>query len=821
MKALFLSWLCFFILQDAFGQVSGKLVTANGRPLPFVSVFLLKSSDTSIVRSMLSDESGSFRVDNISSGSYLIRLSSIGHQTWTSPVFEITVNKPGKDLGTIVMNETTRQLGEVVIRADHHLYQQRSDGLVVNVASSVLTKGSSALQVLERSPGVVIDHRNNGINLNGKSGVMVMMDGKLMRMPIDQVVTLLNGMSADNIEKIELLTTPPAGYDAEGSAGIINIVSKKNKKQGTSGSYTLTGGYGWGEKGSGSINLAHNTDKVNLYGSYTFAHDNTYSDFFVASAQNMPFLGGDMKVTGTFTTKRIQNNHNAIIGADFKLNPKTTIGGSISYNNSHSSVNSYNHGVYNVLPDSLLTYDGYINGTNTWKNLISSFNIEKVISEGEKLNFDMDYIHYSNNGPTEVQSSFVNKYGQQVAANNSVSAPRQNSFANTSIKVGVAKADYFKQLNAKVKLETGIKGTYTTSSSSSGIQSLVAGKWVNNTETATEIYMKEGIGAAYASVNAQLSASTSLVVGARYEYSYTNMDDPKTGQSIVDRKLGVLFPSILFSKKLNENSELQLSYTKRISRPSYNDLASYVGYSDPTAVYTGNPFLKPTITNNIKLGYTYRDYSFSLLFSRDDHPITRYQLGQGPLKDLLYISPQNLTYLDNITLQVNLPFKVNDWWSMNYGFTGGMNREKGNYTIHPFQKNTFIYSLNFNESFRLPKKFSFELSGWYNSLAYNGTSRVDGFGSLDAGIKKELKNNGGSFQLAVTDILRTVRIKVRYGTITEEPFAIRSFVDVHTESSKFPIIKLSYSKSFGGTRSTGQDKQDSGTKDERDRMKKD
>jgi outer membrane receptor protein involved in Fe transport len=819
MKTLFLSLLCFFLLQNAFAQVSGKLVTSNGQPLPFVSVFLLKSSDTSIVKSMLSNERGAYQINNIIAGSYLLRLSSIGHQTWTSPVFEITSNKQGRDFGTITMSETTRQLGEVVVRADKPLYQQRSDGMVVNVASSVLTKGSSALQVLERSPGVVIDHRNNSINLNGKSGVMVMMDGKLMRMPIDQVVTLLNGMSADNIEKIELLTTPPAGYDAEGSAGIINIVSKKNKKQGTSGSYTLTGGYGWGEKGSGSINLAHNTNKVNLYGSYTFAHDHTYSEFSVISAQNMPFLGGDVEVNGIFTTKRIQNDHNAIIGGDFKLNPKTTIGGSITYNNSHASEASYSHAGYNVLPDSLLIYDGHINGTNTWNNLIGSFNIEKVINEREKVSFDMDYIYYNNNGPTEVQSSFVNKDGEQVAANNSVNAQRQNGFANTSIKVGVAKADYSKQLNTKVKLETGIKGTYTTSSSSSGIQSLVDGKWVNNTETATEIYMKEGIAAAYASVNTQFSASISLVVGARYEYSYTNMDDPKTGKSLVDRKLGVLFPSVLFSKKLNENSELQLSYTKRISRPSYNDLASYVGYSDPTAVYTGNPFLKPTITNNIKLGYTYRDYSFSLLFSRDDHPITRYQLGQGPSKDLLYILPQNLTYLDNVTLQVNLPFKLNDWWSMNYSFTGGLSREKGDYTIHPFQNTSFIYSLNFNESFKLPKKFSFELSGWYNSRSYNGTVRVDALGSLDAGIKKELKNNGGSFQLSVADILRTVRFKVRYGTLTEEPFSIKSFVDVHTESSKFPIIKLSYSKSFGSTRSIGQGKQDSGTKDERDRIR--
>jgi iron complex outermembrane receptor protein len=385
-----------------------------------------------------------------------------------------------------------------------------------------------------------------------------------------------------------------------------------------------------------------------------------------------------------------------------------------------------------------LIYDGRINGLNAWNNLIGSVNIEKVIREGEKINFDVDYIYYKNNSPTDVQSSFVNKNGVQVYTNNSVNAPLQKGFANTSIDVGVAKIDYTKQLNTKLKLETGIKGTYTTSSSSSGIESLTNGAWVKNTETANDIYMKEGIGAAYASVNAQINPSTNLVIGARYEYSYTNMDDPHTGKSLVNRKLGVLFPNVSFSKKLNDRSELQLSYTKRISRPTYNDLASYVAYSDPTAVYTGNPFLKPTITNNIKLGYNYRDYSFSLLFSRDDHPITRYQLSTGPSKDLLYISPQNLAFQNNITFQANVPVKVNNWWDMTYSFTGGLSQLKGaGYTINPFEKTYFIYSLNFNESFKLPKRFSFELSGWYNSLSYNGTVKIDGLGSLNAGIKKE------------------------------------------------------------------------------------
>lgn len=816
---LFMNLLVSFALQNAWAQVSGKLSATDGRPLPFANVFLIKAADTLVLKSTQTNENGSYQLENIVPGNYLVRLSSIGYQTWDSPVFELKVRK---DLGNTVMKAATRQLGEVIVRATKPLYQQRPDGMVVNVESSILTKGSSALQVLERSPGVVIDHRNNSINLNGKSGVTVMMDGKLMRMPMEQVVTLLNGMSAANIEKIELLTTPPAGYDAEGSAGIINIVSKKNKKPGTNGSFSLTGGYGWGEKGTGSINLTRNSQNVNLYGSYTFSHDRTYSDIFIISSQNMPFLGGDVDVVADSHTRRLQNDHNASLGADIKLSSKTTLSGNIIYNSSNAAYTTYTHGGYNVLPDSLLIYDGLINSTNRWNNLIGGVGVERQVAEGEKLSFDADYIYYRNNNPSEVQSSFINKHGMMAGTNDSLNSPRQRGFANTTIKVGVVKADYSKQLSSKIKLETGIKGTYTNSSSSSGIESLLGNNWVKRTESANDILMKESIGAAYVSVNSQIGPSINFTVGARYEYSYTNMTDPNSGANLVRRKLGTLFPSVLISKKMNENAELQLSYTKRISRPTYNDLASYVGYSDPTAVYTGNPFLKPTITSNIKLGYNYHDYSFSLLYSHDNKPIARYQLSTGPSKDLLYISPQNLTYQNNLTFQANLPFKINNWWDMTYSFTGGPSWFKGDgYTVNTFHKNYLNYSFNFNQSFKLPQSFSFELSGWYNSQSYNGTVKVDGFGSLNAGIKKQLKNNGGSFQLSVADILKSVRFRVRYGTLTEEPFAIRSYVDVRTESSKAPIIKLTYSRSFGGTGTGNKDKQGNQSRDERDRLRKD
>lgn len=820
MKTLCFSLLLICMLQSTRAQVSGKVTTVNGLPLPYATASVIKAADSSPVKSMLTDERGIYRLENIVPGSYRVRLSSIGYQTWVSPVFIITAGTPANDLGVTIMAENIHQLIEVVIRADKPLYQQRSDGLVVNVENSALTKGSSALQVLERLPGVAIDHRNSGIALNGRNGVTVMINGKPVRMPLGQIETLLSGTSADNIEKIELLTTPPAGYDAEGSAGIINIVMKKSKKRGTNGSYSLTGGYGMGEKGTASLNLNRNTKNVNLYGSYAYSHDRTYTDLFITGHQVTPFLGGPSEVAFYTKTKQISNNHNATLTADIKLDTLTTLSTSLAYNNSHSPSYTYSHADYNILPDSLLVYTGHINGMNGWNNLTGSVSIERMLSQDEKLSFDIDYIHYSNNSPSEVQSSFINKHGQQVYANNSVSAERQRGFANTVINVGVAKADYTKQLNAKLKLETGIKSTYTTSTSSSGIESLLNGAWVKNSVVANEIFMKEGIAAAYASFTANFSNAVSLVAGVRYEYSYTNMDNPQTIENLVNRKLSVLFPTLLFTAKTGERAELQLSYTKRISRPTYDDLASYVGYSDPTAVYTGNPFLKPTITNNIKLGYNYGDYTFSLLYSHDDNPISRYQLSDSPQHDLLYISPQNLVYQNNLTFQTNLPFKVSNWWDMSYSFVGGLRRFKENYTQYPFTKSYFGYSINFNQSIKLPKSFSAEISGGYNSYSINGTQTINGFGILNAGIKKELKNNKGTIQLSAADILSSSRIHVYYGTLTPQPFNIYSHVAINTESRHFPIIKLTYTRSFGGAGMLNKNKQESGSKDESDRIRK-
>jgi hypothetical protein len=818
MKRLFLNLLFICLLHAVYGQISGKLTNNTGHPIPYASVLLLRSSDTSLVKAASTDETGTYQLEYNGVGKYILQISCIGHDTWYSPEFELTTSRPSRDFGTQMMKANLQTLGNVSVRATKPLIQQNAYGTIVNVESSILTKGSSVLQIIERSPGIIIDRRNNDISMNGKNGVTIMLNGKLMRMSTAQLLTLLDGMSADNITTIELLTTPPAGYDAEGSAGLINIVLKKNRKQGTNGSFSLSGGYGRGEKGTGSINLAHNRRNVSLYGSYTFLHNNSGSDLFITSTQDMPDFGGKLAVYFTNHSRFVQTGHDARAGIDIKPDTATTIGGNLSWSSSRFKYTALNHLLYNVLPDSLLTFDGTISGDSRSNTMISSAYFEKNISKSDRLSMNIDYIYFNHNMPSVINSSFIDSSGNRAGNNDTMYSPLQQGHANTTIQVGVEKIDYTKRLNEKIKLETGIKNTHTTVSSSSGLASLVNGAWENRNETVNDIRMTETIGAIYTSMSAQLNPATSLVIGARYEYAHTRMYEAKNRELTVNRKLGMLFPTVFLTRKLNDQSDLQLSYTKRISRPTYNDLASYAVYADPTAVVTGNSFLKPTITNNIKLGYNYKSYAFSLLFSRDDNPIVRWQLTESAAKDLVLVSPQNLAWQNNVNLQVNIPVRINSWWNMSYGFTGGWRHFKLQHTKQPAEKKYMGYNLNFAQSFLLPKNVSVELSGLYNSISYNGTVKAMGWGSLNAGIKKELGNNKGSFQVSVTDFLRTLRTHSYNGAVTTEAFDIKSHVRYSAESRKFPIIRLFFSKSFGSASPKNQGKRDA-VPDETERIR--
>ena len=791
--------LLFVLARSASGQITGQLRTVSGQPIAFANISLLRSADSTVARSGTTDSSGHYRLEQAPAGSYYLRCSSIGYRTWMSPLFG---GGSARDLGIHVMTEDNQQLGTVVVQGRPRPVEHTIEGTIVHAESSILTRGSSMLEVLERSPGVQVDQHNNTITLNGKNGVTVMINGKTLQLPEDELVNMLASMPADNLDRLELLTAPAAKYDASGNAGMINIVLKKGHAPGTNGSFTLGGGYGGiGEKGNVSVNIDHNSRRALWYGSYAFTHDKTGSDFHAYGSQIVAALGGPDDWIYQSIYRHTDNSHSATAGLDIRPGRGFTMGGSVTYNFSGTSGYGHNKTIYTLPPDSVLSYDGIGSGYSHWNNIILSIHAERTGHKDGKLEMGADWIDYSNNRPTHVEGSFVDAHGEAVATTtDSLFSPAQLGFSTTGIRVGVGKIDYSKPIRAGWRFEAGLKGTYTASSSSSGIESLINGHWVTSLGSIDAIRMREAIGAGYISVHAALTPGTTLDLGVRYEYSRTRLTDAGTGQVIDDRRLGVFFPNVVLSQKLNEHAQLQLSYSKRITRPSYKDLSSYIVYNDPLSVLSGNPLLKPTVTNNLKLGYINNGYAFSVLLSRDDDPIIGWAITSQPGSQLIYIRPENLAFQNYLTFEANLPWKINDWWEMSYDLIGGWRRFRIDYLLVPAGKTYFGFTLNFRETFRLPAAFTAELSGFYNGADYYGPFRNEAYGSVNAGLKKQLGRNRGSLQLSATDVLRSMTVVNKVGLVGTDAFHSRSYMSWYAESTQFPTIKVTYTRSFG----TGQ-----------------
>jgi hypothetical protein len=494
-------------------------------------------------------------------------------------------------------------------------------------------------------------------------------------------------------------------------------------------------------------------------------------------------------------------------GLDYHANPLTTIGGRVYYSISSSQNNSHNFGNYAGI-DSTLVFDSQLAGTSHTQYIHPSLYLEHSISPTQKLNVNLDYFGHHSNGPTQVQSNF----------SDSLFASRQRNLTNANINVLVAQTDYSNSFNKQLQLETGLKSTYTRSQSTSDLENLLGNQWVPvSAGTSNDLATRELIAAGYAVFNWKPDSLTSLSAGARYEYSSNTTDHSLNAQYFVDRKLRKLFPDVFLSRKLNATDEVQLSYTERISRPSFAELASYVAYNSPTSVFTGNPALKPTITHNFKLAYNWQDYLFSILYSRDTDPILGVQGVPGPTKGLVYLMPENADWQNNLTGQATIPVRVAAWWEMNYNFIGGWHQYRISYFPELLVKSFFSYSFNFTESFKLPRNYAIEVSGYYNSSSYTGNYRSNGNAMVNLGFKKELNNNNGSFQLSIADVFRAGNYRGHSGQLVADAFDTDVQISYQAESHFRPLFKLSYSRSFGsnGKKTSGDSNK---TKAEQERL---
>lgn len=778
--------------------VKGTVADESGSPPEYATVLLLQPSDSSLVKGTILTPEGTYYFEDVVPGNYLVATSMIGYQPAFSELFTIGPGNNVIQVPLLVVAEDVTQLEEVTIRTKKPLYVQKIDRLEVNVQSSATMAGNTALEILEKSPGVLVDRQNSVLNLRGKSGVSVMIDGKMTRMAMSAVFGMLDGMPASNIDRLELITTPPANFDAEGNAGFINIVLIKNEYEGLNGILSATLGYGKQERVVAGGSFNYRKKKINIYGDYNFNHNNGIQTTDMSRTNERP--GYTLETINNSIRDYLVNLHTGRVGIDYYLTEKTVVGLLGTFYERDWSQLQEDDGIFIVEPGLDTSSFAIRNERNRRYQYLGNMNIQHQINSHHILNFDVDYIRNHVHQPQDYLTTFFLEGGEELRKEELTIDKK------TPLNIWVGKADYTFILNEKLKVESGIKGALSNITNNILAENFIDGTWIRDPLFSVDAYMKEIIRAAYGSVEYGINDKTALKAGLRYEHTFTELL-MGSSESDFTRSFGNLFPTLFLSRQFNENHSLVLAFNQRISRPGFSDLAPWVILMGPTTYMTGNIDLLPAVSSSVKTDYSFKKLLVSLQYTRIKNSIQRFQPIQSPDSDLLIITTVNLDKEDIYSLSVSLPIKITSWWTMRNNINGYITSLETIYTGTMIEINEKKFDLFSNQIFNLPKDYSFELSFRYYSKARMGIMINKPMEFLNFGFRKEFRNNLGTLSLNISNILNESVFDAEIN-MPELGLNQRSYVDMDSR-----VIRLTYSKNFGKRELKSRSKRQTGSGD--------
>lgn len=799
--------------QQQAGKVAGKVGGADKAAIQAATVSLLKAKDSAVVKMSVSDKDGNFQLENVPDGKYLLLVSAVGHEKKYTPAFE--VNGQAVDAGQIALTGASKEMKSVTVTASRPMIEQKIDRTVVNVEASVTNVGANALEVLEKAPGVQVDKDGN-ISLKGKQGVIVMMDGRPSYLTGPELANLLKGMQASQLDQIEIMTNPPAKYDAAGNSGIINIKTKKNKIKGFNGNATIGVGQGVYFKTNESISLNYRDGKMNLFSSYSFGYNENFQQLDIYRR----YKNEDKSTNAIFEQvaymKRLNRNNNLKLGMDYYLTNKTTLGFVLSgsYN---PQTNDNDNTSYLKSPsmqvDSIITADSYIK--EVWKNGSINLNMRHQFdSTGRELTADVDYIRYdATNDQHFVNTTYNPKWEKRYDELLKGDLP-------LSINIYSAKVDYTHPLKGNAKLEMGVKSSYVNTENKANYFEYGTGQWETDYTKTNFFNYKENINAAYVSVNKQLDKKWGVQAGLRFEN--TNLEglqygNPTRKDSAFERSYNGFFPTVYVSYNASKDNQFGLSYGRRIDRPSYEDLNPFMFFIDKFTYGSGNPFMKPQYSNNFELSHIFKGMltttlNYSLTKDLFNEVFSQEELPNGEKGYATIVRQGNIGRRENAGIAVSLQVPVTKWFTMmvysNYNYTkysGVLNGEKLSIEAGNLM-------MNMNNQFKFNKGWSAELSGWYRSKGPEGQIILEGFGQASAGIAKQVLKTKGTLKLNVRDMF-----------YTQQP---RGDINFQSTEARFKnwrdsrVVNLTFTYRFGKPLKNGNgQRKKGGAGDEQNRVK--
>ena len=779
------------------GRVVGKDTNVS-----FVNIIIFKAIDSSLVKGNISDENGAYSFDNIKDGRYFITASMMGFTNVSTEVFELK-NQSTLKMKDIVFGEQV-VLDEVVLNIEKPLYEQKVDRMVINVQSSILSAGSTALQVLERSPGVNINRQNNNISLIGKSGVTIMINGKISYLPQASIVQLLEGMSSDNIETIELITTPPSNLDAEGNAGFINIVLKERTDLGLNGSYSLSGGVGNGAVTNDNINFNYRKNKINIFGSYSFLYQ-TQGQVFTFSRTYLDKNRDSINLSTVSDRDPIQRNHNARIGMDYQINDKTVLGIIISGYDNKWTMDAITNSE-TVTNNSSSTYsEVFSKERNQWSNISTNFNVKHNFKENGFFSFDYDYLHYENENPTSYVTNYYDSDG------NLIDEELTNSDKSTPINISVVSGDYNNQISDNLKLEAGLKGAFANFENDVVVAYFDGQDFVEDPSLTNKSNLDERILAAYSSVDYKISAKTSTKIGLRYEHTDSKLVTDKEG-AVVDRSYGEFFPSAFFTYNVNDSLNMNISYSRRITRPTFNEMAPFVIFFDPNTFFAGNPAIQPAISNSFKFGTNYKSFILSVQYTLEDGTIARFQERFDEENERLIFIADNLDEVNTLSFTFGIPFRITDWWKSQNTLIFLNTTVLNTINDNQYQQELNSFNINSTQLFNLADNLTAEINFNYNSETLFGSLKIGSNYFLNLGIQKKFGDKWGTLRFNINDILDSYQLQGSTN-IPEENLNTYNTFDFSNRT-----FLLTYTRSFGNKKLKSARSRGTGAEEERRRV---
>lgn len=765
--------------QNSF--VEGQVFDSENNSLEFVNVLLMSQADSSLYRGTISESDGRFLFENIDKGTYYVEASMVGLGTATSEVFQ--VGSQSKFLVPPLTLKNGIDLDEVVVSAKKPFIELKADKMIVNVANSSVNAGNSALEVLEKSPGVTLDNNNN-ISLRGKQGVLVTINGKNQYLSGDEIVRLLETMPSSNIENIEIITNPSAKYDAEGNSGIINIVLKRNENLGTNGNFSSTYRQGMNASHFHNLNLNNRSEKLNVFGNAEYFNWGWSQDIYLM--RDIAYNGGSTLFDQVSEMKEGGDGYNVKAGMDWQLNDKSTFGLLFKRNKGFADVRNDN--VTDITGDNMPDFERLdVDAISDIENHSNTYNLNFVHKLGEKgatLSFDTDLSDYK-----RTQLNNYDNYFLDFNNNNLLDPFYLKNDQVIDINILAATLDFEVPINDKVNVETGLKMSQVETESSTLFESLnEQNEWENVSDRSNDFLYMEDVYAAY--VNSTFTLFDLMIQGGlRLEHTESQGISATTGSN-VERSYTNLFPSLSISKQIGEQNNLSVTYSRRLERPNYKSLNPFEDFLDLYTFEKGNPFLNPQYSNSFGLNYALGNKLFvSANYSHTTDAISQI-IQQNDATNTTFQTEQNLEDTKSASLTISAPKVWSEVFTSRINIAGFYNEFLSALNDgSSLDDSAFGGHFSLNNEIQLPKGINMEISGSYQTKILYGQLEIDPQGSLDIGFSKKILNGKGNLKLSGSDLLYT-----RNSDVSIDNDDINLFVRQDRDTRR---VTLNFTYSFG------------------------